>query len=157
MLFRSGQAPQTYAMQYAPILNEINNIRGEINGWKQQQENAQNAAMLNEINAFANKAEHFEEARPTMISLLQGGLAESLEEAYDKAIRLDPELFERIQQAQQAQAEAKKSAELNRAAKAARAAAVSVRSSTPGINTAPKAQDRRTLLAEQFDAMSERL
>ena len=152
-----GQVPQTYAMQYAPILNEINNIRGEINGWKQQQESAQNAAMLNEINAFANKAEHFEEARPTMISLLQGGLAESLEEAYDKAIRLDPELFERIQQAQQAQAEAKKSAELNRAAKAARAAAVSVRSSTPGINTAPKAQDRRTLLAEQFDAMSERL
>ena len=152
-----AQAPQTYAMQYAPILNEINNIRGEINGWKQQQESAQNAAMLNEINAFANKAEHFEEARPTMISLLQGGLAQSLEEAYDKAIRLDPELFERIQQAQQAQAEAKKSAELNRAAKAARAAAVSVRSSTPGINTAPKAQDRRTLLAEQFDAMSERL
>ena len=148
---------QNQNVQYAPILNEINNIRGEINGWKQQQESAQNAAMLNEINAFANKAEHFEEARPTMISLLQGGLAESLEEAYDKAIRLDPALYEQVQQAQQAKAAAEKSAQLNRAAKAARAAAVSVRSSTPGTNTAPKAQDRRTLLAEQFDAMSERL
>jgi hypothetical protein len=49
------------------------------------------------------------------------------------------------------------SAEKNRAAKAARAAAVSVRSSTPGTNTASKAQDRRSLLAEQFDALSERL
>ena len=83
--------------------------------------------------------------------------SDTLEDAYNKALRLNPELFERVQQAQQAEANAKKSAELNRAAKAARAAAVSVRSSTPGTNTAPKAQDRRTLLAEQFDAMSERL
>ena len=148
---------QNQNLQYAPILNEINNIRGEINGWKQQQEAVQNQALLGEINNFAQKAEFFEEARETMIPLLQNGLADTLEDAYNKALRLDPELFERVQQAQQAQAEAKKSAELNRAAKAARAAAVSVRSSTPGTNTAPKAQDRRTLLAEQFDAMSERL
>jgi len=148
---------QNPTYQYAPILNEINNIRGELNGWKQQQEAVQNQTLLGEINNFAQKAEYFEEARETMIPLLQNGLAQTLEEAYEKAIRLSPELFERVQQAQQAQAVAQKSVQLNRAAKAARAAAVSVRSSTPGTNTAPKAQDRRTLLAEQFDAMNERL
>jgi hypothetical protein len=148
---------QNPSYQFMPILNEINNLKGELNGWKQQQEAVQNQALLGEINAFAQKAEHFEEARETMIPLLQNGLAQTLEDAYEKAIRLNPEIFERVQQAQQVQAATQKSAELNRAAKAARAAAVSVRSSTPGTNTAPKAQDRRTLLAEQFDAMSERL
>lgn len=153
---QQGAAPAVDPNFYA-LQNELNSVRGEVLNWKQQQEAAQNQALLGEINNFSQKAEHFEEARPTMIQLLQSGMAESLEEAYDKAIRLDPGLFSSIQQAQQAQQIAKKSSELNRAAKAARAAAVSVRSSTPGTNTATKAQDRRTLLAEQFDAMSDRL
>lgn len=144
--------PRLFALQ-----NELNSVRGEVQSWKQQQEAVQNQALLGEINSFSQNKEHFEQARPTMIQLLQSGMAESLDEAYDKAIRLDPELFNSIQQAQQAQEAAKKSAELNRAAKAARAAAVSVRGSTPGTNTAPKAQDRRSLLAEQFDSMNDRL
>lgn len=144
--------PNFFALQ-----NELNSVRGEVLSWKQQQEAAQNQALLGEINSFAQTKEHFEAARPTMIQLLQSGVAETLEDAYDKAIRLDPELFNSVQQAQQAQEAAKRSAELNRAAKSARAAAVSVRSSTPGTNTATKAQDRRSLLAEQFDAMSDRL
>ena len=151
-----AQAPvQTNA--YAPLLNQLNELRGEINGWKEQQEAAQNQSLLNEINGFAQKAEFFEEARPTMIQLLQSGVAQTLEEAYQKAIRLDDSLNEQIQQAQQAQAAAQKSAQLNRAAKAARAAAVSVRSSTPGTHSAPKAQDRRSLLSEQFDGLMDRV
>ena len=150
------QAPQVDPTIFA-LQNELNNVRGEVMTWKQQQEAAQNQTLLGEINNFASKAEHFEDARPTMIQLLQSGMAESLEDAYDKAIRLNPELFETVQQAQQAKIAARQSAEMNRAAKAARAAAVSVRSSTPGTNTAPKAQDRRSLLAEAFDSMADRL
>lgn len=141
-----------YALQ-----NQLAQVRGEVLTWKQQQEQQQNAALLSEINDFAAKAEHFEDARPVMVDLLQSGLASTLDEAYDKAIRLDPALFERVQSAQQAAEQAKKAAELNRAAKAARAAAVSVRSSTPGTNTAPKAQDRRSMLAEAFDGLADRV
>ena len=141
-----------YALQ-----NQLAQVRGEVLTWKQQQEQAQNAALLSEINDFATKAEYFEDARPVMVNLLQSGLASTLDEAYDKAIRLDPALFERVQSAQQAAEQAKKAAELNRAAKAARAAAVSVRSSTPGTNTAPKAQDRRSMLAEAFDGLADRV
>ena len=126
-------------------------------GWKQQQEMAENQTLLSEINSFADKAEHFEEARPTMIQLLQSGVAETLEDAYDKAIRLNDDLFNRVQSARQAEVAAKQAQEKNRAAKAARAAAVSVRGSTPGINTAPKAQSRRALLEEAFDESSSRL
>jgi hypothetical protein len=144
--------PMVYTLQ-----NELNSVRGEVNNWKQQQEQAQNSALLGEINQFSQKAEHFEEARPVMIQLLQSGVATDLQDAYEKAIRLDSNLFEAAQQSKQAEAEATKRAAATKAVKSARAAAVSVKSSTPGAVTTTKAQDRRTLLAEQFDSMSERL
>jgi hypothetical protein len=144
--------PMVYQLQ-----NELNRVRGEVMGWKQQQEMAQNQQLLNEINDFSTKAEHFEEARPTMIQLLQSGVAETLEDAYDKAIRLDSALFDRVQQARQAEVNAKKAADKDRAAKSARAAAVSVRGSTPGTNTAPKATSRREMLMEALDEVSTRL
>ena len=139
------------------LQNELNNVRGEVMGWKQQQEMQQNQQLLGEINQFSLKADHFEEARPTMIQLLQSGMAETLEEAYDKAIRLNPDLFEQVSKAQQAEQAAKQAKEYNRAAKAARAAAVSVRSATPGANTAPKAANRRALLEEAFAESETRL
>lgn len=144
--------PTVYQLQ-----NELNRVRGEVMGWKQQQEMAQNQQLLNEINDFSTKSEHFEEARPTMIQLLQSGVAETLEDAYDKAIRLDSALFDRVHQARQAEVNAKKAADKDRAAKSARAAAVSVRGSTPGTNTAPKATSRREMLMEALDEVGTRL
>ena len=144
--------PTIYALQ-----NELNNVRGEVQGWKQAQEQQQNQALLGEINNFSQKAEHFEEARPAMIQLLQSGMAANLDEAYEKAIRLNPELFDAVQSGRQAELDATKRAAANTAAKRARAAAVSVKGSTPGTVTNTKAQDRRALLAEQFDNISDRL
>jgi hypothetical protein len=143
--------PNYYALQ-----NELNNIRGEMNNQKQQQEQAENQSLLGEINNFAGKAEYFEEARPVMIQLLQSGVAGTLEEAYEKAIRLNDDIFSQTQQRSQADAAAQKSLSANRAAKAAKAAAVSVKSSTPGTKTTTKAQDRRSMLLEQFDSVNER-
>ena len=144
--------PMVYQLQ-----NELNKVRGEVMGWKQQQEMVENQTLLNEINQFSLKADHFEDVRPTMIQLLQSGVAQTLEEAYDKAIRLDPDLFEQTLKAKQAEEAAKQAKEANRAAKTARAAAVSVRSATPGANTAPKAANRRALLEEAFSETESRL
>jgi hypothetical protein len=139
------------------LQNELNNVRGEVMGWKQQQEMVENQTLLNEINQFSLKADHFEEVRPTMIQLLQSGVAQTLDEAYDKAVRLDPTLFEQTLKAKQAEESAKQAKEANRVAKTARAAAVSVRSATPGPNTAPKAANRRALLEEAFSETETRL
>jgi hypothetical protein len=138
------------------LQNELYSVRNEVMTWKQQQEAAQNQALLGEINTFAEKAEFFEDARPTMIQLLNSGMAQNLDDAYNKALRLDEALSGKLQQSQQAQADAAKRESANKAAKSARAAAVSVKSSTPGVNTATKAQDRRSLLAEQIDSLNER-
>ena len=139
------------------LQQELNRVRGEVMSWKEQQEQVQNQSLLSEIDSFAMKAEHFEEARPTMISLLQSGVATTLEDAYEKALRLDDNLYQQVQQSRQAQVETQQKVVANQAAKKARAAAVSVRSAAPGATTATKAQDRRSLLAEQFDSMADRL
>lgn len=136
------------------LQNELYSVKNEVQTWKQQQEAAQNQVLLSEIEVFAQKNELFEDARPTMIQLLNSGVAKNLEDAYQKAVRLDESLFNKVQQSQQAKAESVRRESANKAAKAARAAAVSVRSSTPGVNSATKAQDRRSLLMEQFDNMS---
>ena len=143
--------PNFYAIQ-----NELAQVRGEVLNWKQQQETAQNQALLSEINQFQATAEYFEEARPTMIQLLNSGVAQDLDDAYKKAIRLDNDLFNKQQQTLQGTQNAEKREQSNKAAKAARAAAVSVKSSTPGAPTSTKAQDRRSLLSEQFDNLNER-
>lgn len=156
-----GQMPQAPTAGIDPMVyqlqNELNQVRGEVMGWKQQQEMAENQTLLNEINQFSLKADHFEDVRPTMIQLLQSGVAQTLDEAYDKAIRLDPTLFEQTLKAQQAEAAVKQAKEANRVAKTARAAAVSVRSATPGANTAPKAANRRALLEDAFAETETRL
>ena len=144
--------PMVYQLQ-----NELNKVRGEVMGWKQQQEMAENQTLLTEIDAFSQKAEHFEDVRPTMIQLLQSGMANTLEEAYDKAIRLTPEIADRVAQARQAAANQQQARAANAAAKAARAAAVSVRSATPGAHTAPTSSDRRALLESAFAEAESRL
>ena len=152
------QAPQqTVDPTVWALQNELNKVRGEVMGWKQQQEMAENQQLLTEINNFSQKAEFFEDVRPAMIQLLQSGMAQTLDDAYDKAIRLNPELFEQTQKAKQAAAAAQQAKEANKAAKAARAAAVSVRSATPGVNTAPKSADRRALLEELFSDSEARM
>ena len=148
---------QPFDPNISALQQELNRVRGEVMSWKEQQEQVQNQSLLGEINSFAMKAEHFEEARPTMISLLQSGVAATLEEAYEKAIRLDDNLYQQVQQSRQAQADTQQKVVANQAAKKARAAAVSVRSAAPGATTATKAQDRRSMLAEQFDNVADRL
>lgn len=153
-----GELPQQSPVDQTiySLQNELNSVRGEVSGMRQQQEEAQNAALYGQIDKFAQNAEHFEEARGTMAQLLQGGFAHDLQDAYDKAVRLDPNLFEVVMQSRQASAEATRRSVAHNAAKSARAAAVSVRSSTPGAQTNTNARDRRSLLAEAFDAETER-
>ena len=148
----SAGNPDLYALK-----NELNQVRGEVVGWKKAQEDAANQTLLQDIANFAKGKTHFEEVRPAMASLLQAGLALDLEGAYTMAVRLNDELFASEQASIQGKQAAERRDTANRAAKAARGAAVSVRSSTPGVAAKTNAQDRRSMLAEQFDNMTDRL
>lgn len=140
---------------YHSLANQLNLVRGEITSWKQQQEAVTNQELRATIEDFASASghEHFETVKPTMAALLQSGQAKNLDEAYKKAVRLDDELYEADLAARQANASKAK----DDAAKSARAAAVSVRGSTPGSHTATKATTRREMLVEQFGGIDSRV
>ncbi len=136
---------------YYALQNELNTVRGEINSWKQQQEAIQDAAALADINAFAPTVEHFEEAKETMIDLLQKGFAKDIPDAYNKAIRLNDDLFQAQQQSKQAETAKAQIVAKNTAAVRAKTAAVSLKGSTPGASKSTNAQTRREVIAEGLD------
>lgn len=140
---------------YTYLANELNQVRGQVSAWNQRQEEERDRGYMSDVVKFSQTHEHFEAVRPIMASLLQSGMAENLDEAYQKAIRLDDNLYQ-APVAQQATA-VDRAAARDRAAKSARSAAVSVKGSTPGATAATKAQDRRSMLAEAFASLDERL
>lgn len=155
-------AQQLYPPQYQNLQNELLTLKGQQEQFVKDQQAAQDRAALAEIEKFAKTAEHYDEVEATMTKLLQSGMAEGtgmaerLRSAYENAIRLHPEIFDKIQSAKQAAADVEKKKTADDAAKRAKAAAVSVKSATPGAAKPSKAQDRRSMLTEQFDGMSER-
>jgi hypothetical protein len=84
---------------------------------------------------------HYEQVRTTMAQLLDAGIAKDLKGAYDKAIRMHDDIWAKEQEAKQAAA--KNTVQVAQAAQVAKAkaAAVSPRTTTPGVGTpagAPK-------------------
>lgn len=108
-----------------------------------------------EIEQFASDPahEHFEAVKETMRQLLAAGLAPDLKSAYEKAVRMDPELFEREQlRTQEAADKQRRDAEAARVAKA-RANVSSVKSATPtGPAGGGGKKDLRSALEEAVEA-----
>lgn len=123
------------------LQEEIRQLRGQVGqvtGTFQQQ--AQERTRQ-ELANFAKDKPHFEAMRVNMGRLMQAGMANSLDEAYQQALALNPEIQAQIQRDQQAEA-ARKAAEAALTTRPAsqRQAAVSLRGGAPsGANGAGKA------------------
>lgn len=81
--------------QAARYEGEINNLKRELQGMKQQFNNIDtsfteqtNAALQSEISAFSKNHEHFETVRADMGALIQGNMAKDLPEAYELAVKM---------------------------------------------------------------------
>lgn len=144
--------PRVNALQ-----SELQTIKSTVLSYQQQQEASQQAALVAEIEAFSKDKPYFEAVRQAMSQLLTSGQAQSLEEAYERALEPWKPVLTEAERGRQAAEEADKRRKADEAAKAAKAAAVQVRSSTPGRAPQTKAQDRLSLLREQFDAVDSRV
>lgn len=153
----TGMASQAAPVDpnYGSLQNRLIQLEGRLKVQQEQQEEAERQLLRGEIEKFASAPghEHYETVKPTMATLLQSGAAKDLEDAYTKAVRLDDSLFESLMRASQAKVIEDK----DKVAKTARAAAVSVRGSTPGSHTATKAQTRRDVIAEQVGSAESRV
>jgi hypothetical protein len=143
--------------QFSQVQNELLSVKATIADLKREREENEARTIKQQIDAFAKDSPYFNEVQGTMAELLKNGLANDLADAYNKAIRLDDSVFAEVQKGQQTRLDKEKRESANRAAQAAKAAAVSVKSSTPGVRTPAKAQDRRSVLLEQFSEMDGRL
>lgn len=117
--------------QFSMMAQELSQLKNQLHGFLSAQEQQSMASVQSEISKFAESHPHFEALRESMSALLQSGMANDLQSAYDKAIRLNDELWQQTQEeARQAKLaeEAKRQQEVVAQAKAK---AVSPRSGTP--------------------------
>ena len=144
-------APQTNEEVQA-LRQQLQQLQGGLQQVHSTIEQQQNAAALDEISRFSQGKPYFEDVRQTMAGLLQSGMAQNLQEAYDKAIRLNDDVWTRHQAETQRQTQAQA-----HVAKA-KAAAVSVRTSAPG-GAAQSAGSKglRDTLSEALESYSGRV
>ena len=139
--------------QFSQITQELNQIKNQWGSFQAQQEAMEQTQLRSEIDSFKADKPYFEEVRETMAGLLQNGMADDLQSAYDKAVRLNDDVFQRVS------AEQAKNSEAARQEKVAQAKAkvLSPKSTTPTASTTKggnAASSLRESLLNAFEANS---
>ncbi len=155
--FTGQQVQGAYDPRVDQLWQELSGLKGTLEQERRTVQQREEEAVRNEVQEFAANTEkfpHFEQVRQRMAGLLQAGEADDLESAYEKAVRLDDTLFEQLaEQRHSAKLEAQAKAK-DEAAKAARANAPQVRSSSPGPQGGEKPKGLRAQLTAAFDELS---
>jgi len=145
-----GQQPDQQVTATMQELAALKQQVDKVNSWAENQKQAELMSKINEVQSDVEHFPHFEAVRETMAQLLESGLAPDLKTAYAKAVRMQDDVWETEQERllSAARAEAAKTQQVAKA----KAAAVSVKSSTPsGITTGQSAKDRRSALSSAFE------
>jgi hypothetical protein len=133
-----GQQQQQVDPQIQWFSQELGNLKNQWQTFQSAQQQAEQAQIQSQIQAFASDASHphFEAVKDQMAGLLQSGMAQDLQSAYDKAVRLNDDVWGQVQQQRQAQT----TQQAQQAVAKAKAAAVSPKSASPSAtgNAAPK-------------------
>jgi hypothetical protein len=145
-----GQLPDQQVTATMQELAQLRQQVDKVNNWAENQKQAELMSKINEVQSDVEHYPHFDAVRETMAQLLESGMAPDLKTAYAKAIRMQDDIWE-TEQERLLTAARTESAKVQQVAKA-KAAAVSVKSSTPsGITTGQSAKDRRSALLSSFE------
>lgn len=139
------EKPQTDPqMQW--VSNELQQIKSAWTQFRSEQEKQAQEAMQRDIQTFASAHPHFDAVRDQMAGLLQSGMAQNLDDAYTKAVRMnglqEPTAPQPVTPSVQAAAVVAK----------AKANAISPKSASPSATDVAKPKGLRSTLAEQLDA-----
>jgi hypothetical protein len=129
----------------------------QLSAIREQEENARLTQEISRVSSDKGRFPHFEMVREDMAQLLERGLAQDLESAYAKAVRMNDEAY-KLEQEKLLKSTSMQASKAQQVAKA-KATAVSPRSATPsGQVSKVDAKDRRSLLlASLADAESGRV
>lgn len=141
----------------AALQSKLQQLEGFITQQHTQQQTVAEQNLLRDINAFqADPAHpHFEKVGQDMAGLIKAGLAANLQEAYDKAIYMHPEVRQQVISASQTEAQRKQIEEAKqKAAKAKQLASVNL-TSKPSLPLKSMNGSLDQLLSDAYDnAMS---
>lgn len=141
----SGETEQNAdpgSARVAELEAKLAKVESHLTAQQRQQMQAENNALAREIADFAKDKPHFESVRKVMAGLMQSGAAETMQDAYEKAIYADPTIRQSLQvDAQKAAEETRKAEEAKRVAAAKKAAGVNVKSSPGQSNQARTLDD----------------
>ena len=117
----------------------------QLSAIREQEENARLSNEISRVSSDRERFPHFEMVREDMAQLLERGLAQDLEQAYAKAVRMNDEAY-KLEQEKLLKSASTQASKAQQVAKA-KATAVSPRSVTPsGQVSKTDAKDRRSLL-----------
>ena len=117
----------------------------QLSAIRDQEENARLTSEISRVSSDKGRFPHFEMVREDMAQLLERGLAQDLETAYAKAVRMNDEAY-KLEQDKLLKSAGNQASKAQQVAKA-KATAVSPRSATPsGQVSKSDAKDRRSLL-----------
>jgi hypothetical protein len=128
-------------------MQQMHSLRQQQEMWQNQIQQQERAKAEAEISEFAAGKPHLDAVRGDMADLLSTGKAKTLNEAYDMAVWMRPDIRQTLIEQQRAEAQRTAAAELQ--AQRAKTAAVSVKGSSPssGGATAPSGSLRDQLAA----------
>jgi hypothetical protein len=140
---------QAYVDPYQQqLMQQLQATQQQVQQLSQIREQEENARLSNEISRVSSDRErfpHFDMVREDMAQLLERGLAQDLESAYAKAVRMNDEAY-KLEQDKLLRSANTQASKAQQVAKA-KATAVSPRSVTPsGQVSKTDAKDRRSLL-----------
>ena len=129
---------QPYDAERVQYKQQLANMQSQLQAYESMQNDNETSQIYATLQDFGAKHEFYEDVRNDMADLIEKGLANSLDDAYNKAIRLNDNVFNKAQ-ARQA----------NQAAKQAKAAAVSVKGSPLGVQSTstPKTTEEAVRMA----------
>ncbi|UJH75046.1 hypothetical protein L0U95_24215 (plasmid) [Burkholderia cenocepacia] len=141
-LSAAAQGVREVDPELAALRQELTQVRGYLASTEQQQHQQVEASAQQMIDAFAAdpKNEFYEQVKPLMGQLLVSGQAQTMQDAYDQACWATASVRSTLMQRQQADADAKRAAEVKTRADAKRRAGGSV----SGAPTAPVAATAST-------------
>jgi hypothetical protein len=135
---------------------ERDQYKAQIEAQGMTEQEAQEESILSYIEEFRQKNEYFDELSDEITALLQAGIAkgntpeERLQAAYDKAIRINDDIHSKIQSKQ---TDLQNKLNADKAAKAAKAANVSVKGSPTGSLKRQAPQTTEEATAAAFEAL----
>lgn len=144
------QNPQPVDPQTQFLMQQLNELRQSQQMWQNQVQQQEQMRVQQELQSFQTaERPHFDAVRNDMADLLETGKAKSLQEAYDMAVWMRPDVRQSLidQQLADAQRKALEQAQAQRA----KTAAIGVKGSSPiGAGSQPVNGSLRDILAAQF-------